>query len=745
MLEARPATEPKVSEFVAKWWSETNDVPEYEAAVTAARECHKTLYPAQFDKTDRFRGKTPTELRTRKDDRRVRIQLAYKNVLQTVAMTVPDDHEFKWVPDDMVGDMVMDPASIALADTLRPVVKAYCEEAGFQELCQGAVQDACQYRIAILKVVFDREYMTDTSRIHVEGKDKQDNLQRLRALIEDLDNKVFSGTDARMKEIDMLRESLGIDAGELQVWTGIRVELVPIDCFRFDPAIRGYEQVYQSGWMSHDVMMNVDEIKGKYKWKQDANGKWTGVHPDDLRSETRQSQSTQYGPNTASSGQTTQGREKGKGPSPNADSKAESDRLCVREVWNRKLGKVFVLIEGVDYIVAEWVPDKTPKQWYPFRLLRLNRMTGQVYGISDVELQADIQHRINRKRSDEERARWLSLPRGIYNTQGIDQTEVIKLRDHNPGEFKGINLGGAKTVKEVLEYMNFPMDVNAFDTSKDEVEMRLMSSLPAQFMGATGGGSIKYSSEMEAAMQGAAISSNARGTLIRKFVEGTYDLIAELLLQNLSREDAVEVAGPLAFWPTIYGEAESQKKVAEIEQQVQAEIAQTLATQAAQIQPGMLPPPQPSPEQLQQTTEMGKQEKCEAAFGWHEPITREGIFRHLRCKISVAMNAQADRSQRIAAIQSIFAAIQMGAQAATSMGRTFDPAPMMKLVIPLFNGDKEITKMFGPLMMPPAAGPNGPPSTVAGQNAPQDPGAAKSPKQSENTAVAPVGKDPGQS
>lgn len=732
-MEPRPQVDPKVAAFVTKWWDDTNDVPEYTSAVAAARECHKTLFPAWFDRTDRFRGKTPQELRTRKDDRRVRIQLAYKNVLQTVAMTVPDDHEFKWVPTDMVGEIPMDPAAELLADTLKPVVKEYCEEAGFQEICQGWVQDACQYRLAVLKVVFDREYMTDTTRMHVEGKDQQDNLQRLRVLLEDLDNKIFNESSAQMKEIEMLRESLGIDAGELRVWTGLRVELVPIDSFRFDPSIRGYEQIYQASWMSQDVQMSIEELKAKYPWRQSADGKFTGIYPDDLKEQNRNTQGA--GQYVAKPSQGSQ--EKGKGPSPNPDSKAETNRLTVREVWCRKLNKVFVLVEGIEYIVAEWVPDRCPKQWYPFRVLRLNRVTGQVYGVSDVELQADTQHRINRKRSDEEKARWLTLPRGIYNTQGIEQTEVIKLRDHNPGEWKGLNLGGAKSVKEVLEYLNFPMDVNAFDTSKDEVEMRQMSSLPAQFMGATGGGSIKYSSEMEAAMQGAAISSNARGTLIRKAVEGTYDLIAELLLQNLTEDDVKAIAGPPAFWPKMYSEAEAQKITAEIDAQVKQEVAMKMQELAMQ---GQQPP---DAQMIQTTLATGRQAKCEQAFGWSEPITREVLFRRLRCKISVAMNAQADRAQRIASIQSIFAAIQMGAQAAASMGRSFDPGPMMKLIVPLFNGDKEIIKMFGPMMALPQPGNNGLPAPVAGQMAPQDPGAAKSPRQSENTAVAPVGKESG--
>ena len=745
-MDPKPNIPAKVLDFVKQWWTTTNDVPDYDVAVRAARECQKTLFPQWFDRTDRFRGNVPLELRTRKDDRRVRVQLAYKNVLQTVAMTVPDDHTYKWVPEAQVGADagIADPTVQALADTLLPVSKSYCEEAGFQDIVQGWVQDACQYRLGIMKVVFDKEYLSDTSKIHSEGKDQQDNIQRLRALLEDFDNKRFTDQSAEYKEIEMLSESLGIDKGELKVWTGIRAELVPIDSFRVDPAIRGFEQVYQASWMSHDVQMSVDEIKTKYPFKLNEDGQtFTGAHPDDLSQYSKNNTNTSPNVPKPSYGN----QEKGKGPHPVPDSKAEIDRLTVREVWARKLNKVFVMIEGIDYIIAEWVPDPTPKQWYPFRLLRLNRVTGQVYGISDVELQMEIQHRINRKRTDEEKARWLSLPRGIYNTQGIEQQEIGKMRDHNPGEWKGLNLGGAKSIKEVMEFVSFPFDVNAFNTSQDEIEMRQMSSLPQQFMGGTGGGGIKYSSEMDAAMQGAAISANSRGACIRKAVEGTYDLIAELLLQNLSPEDAMEIAGPMAFWPKVKTEQEARRILAEIDAQVAQEIQQKVQADAMMaMQQGLPAPPPPNEEQMLQTKQAGRQQKSMEAFGWETPVTRETIFRRLHCNITVAMNAQADRNQRIQAITGIFSAIQMGAQAAASCGRPFDPAPLMKLVVPLFNGDTEIQKMFGPPgMMPPGApgGQPGLPPQVAGQNAPQAESAASAPKESTESAVKPVGPGPG--
>lgn len=755
-LPPKPQPTNDVRSFVEKLWTETANVPDHDHAVRASRECQKTLFPAWFDRSDRYRGMAPLELRTRTDDRRVRVNLAYKNVLQTVALTVPDEHSFNWDAVPMVGadQGLADPATKKLADTLVPVVRQYCDEAGWQEVVQGWVQDACQYRLAIMKVVFDRDYVKDSVKIHTEGRDEQQLVERLRVLVEDYKRKVFNDSDARMQEIKALQETLGIEGDILKLWSGLRVELVPIDCFRFDPCIRGYEQIYQAAWMSHDVMMSAEEIREKYPFQMNEDGTWSGVHPDDLsiackgeRSQMRSSNDTFYG----------NAREKGKGPTPTPDSVAETNRMIVREVWLRKLGKVVVLVDGIQYPAAEWTPVKTPSQWYPFRLLRLNRITGQVYGYSDVELQMEIQHRINRKRSDEERGRWLSLPRGYYNTQGIDQNEVNKMRDHNPGEWKGINLGGAKSIKEVMEFMQFQFNPEWFDTTKDETEMRMMASLPQQMMGTTG--AAKYSSEVEAAMQGAAIAAAARGTIVRRALEGAYDLIAEILLQELEPEDALDIAGPNGFWPMVYSDTEGKNLYDQIHQQAAQLVDQQIQAMSLQAAASGIQFQAPPQDVYESAKAEEVRKMCLQRFGWEEPVTRETIFRRLKCRVTVAMNTVADRQQRVEAFQAVSASFQMGAQAAASISQTssaigqvciFNPKPMLGHVKSMFNGDESIKEMFQMVPMLPAAAPMpgggqpgqsapGLPPEVAGAAQQQTVGQAGVPASSPNSAVTPVG------
>ena len=97
-IPPRPQVPSRVSQRVQALWKETNNVPDFDRAVAAWRECQKILFPAWFDRTDPFRGIQPQELNTRENDRKVRVQYCYRGVRQAVNMLVPDDHDFNWKP-----------------------------------------------------------------------------------------------------------------------------------------------------------------------------------------------------------------------------------------------------------------------------------------------------------------------------------------------------------------------------------------------------------------------------------------------------------------------------------------------------------------------------------------------------------------------------------------------------------------------------------------------------------------------
>ena len=728
----RPTPSPAMRASVEKWWKETNSVPDFSRCVRAWQESQKTQFPQWFDRNDRFRGRIPQELRTRRDDRRVRLNLCYKRVAKTVAMTVPDDHSTAWEPKPqaVIGTKIPETDPVRrFAQTLEIVLKTYEDEIGFQDIIEGVVQDACAFPAAIVKVTFDKSFIDDCLHSYAFGQDSQENVERLRVMAEDYARNIFSKSDARYKEMMDLAAQLKVEGGELLFRKALNIENIPFNCYRFDNNIRRLEDLHKAAWQSHDALYPQEIVRAMLPWRQGADGQWTGIHPADIENAKRYDETGKALGDDSWMRRST--------PTYNMSTilpdgkpftgERDTDMLLVREVWSRRDNRVFVLVEGVPYLAASYVPVRTTDQWYPFAMIVLNRVFGQVYGISDVELMAEIQHRINRKQSDEEKWRWTGLlPRGIYNTQGLDQQEAIKIGNIPPGELKGINLGGAKTVAENVLMMRFGQgsDLVAFETSKDQRDMDDMSDQPQAFGGTSGGS--KFSSEVQAGMAGMQVSSTARGARVRRFLEKIKTMSAQLLLQELEQDDALDIAGPLAHWPKIYSDSEGKQLHDTISQQAkQAAMAQ------AQVLSGGVQP-QPDDPALAEATEQLFRQQCIQTFGFPEPQTRESIFRRLVCKVSVKLNAEQDRQERIQGVNLFAGAILQMAQAATAMGKMLNPKPLLKAAKSLFGADDEIAECFidpppMPMMPPgapgapvnpskaPAGGPKAPPPSGAGQ------------------------------
>lgn len=678
----RPKATQALKDRVAKWWKITNDVPDFRKAVAAWLESQKILYPQWFDTQDAFRGQVPQELHSREDDRRVRVQFIYRNVQQMLAMLLPEDHTFEWEPVHEIGadPEKPDPLLSRFSETLHAVEKMHLEEIQWQDITNGFGQDSICFRMASLKITYEKSFINSMVHIDDEGQDKQKAIQKLRVLAEDFGRNRFSDNDAQYQEMIELKESLGVE-GELQFWSGIRAENIPLDCIRWSSTVRDLDRIHLSPWISQDAMMTVDDIKEKYPfaWDKDADGKqletWKGVHPEDLDA---------VAPGTAGEKHRIMGDSfwtsqtaaaSGNGAQSVPTSEAQMKRLLVREIHSRNDNRIIVLVENLEYPALSYVPTKVPSTWYPFRFMRLNRVTGTCYGISDVEIMHDIQNRINRKRSDEENARWLSISRWVYDTSVTDEEVMLRLKDLDPGVFKGLNFQ-SKKLSDIIQELKVTFDPKCFDTTKDEQDMRQMANLPEQMQGVTG--RAHFSSEVKAAQQGAQISATGRGTIVQRCMEGIYTHIAEILLQELDPDEVKQDCGAEAFWPHVYGADDAKAMMAKITAQAEQQLQQQEMAAADAAALGQAPAPQASPDERESAKAIIVKQLCQQVTGYPEIMTRESLFKRLRCKVTVALNAQAEQDAKGQALEALFKAINDGAAAAKQAGYVFDPMVIIK-------------------------------------------------------------------
>jgi hypothetical protein len=522
--------------------------------------------------------------------------------------------------------------------------------------------------------------------------DEQDNRARLQHLMQEAMLGRIQQTDPEWQELFELQEALA-GSGEVAAWRGFEVENVPLWAYGFDQRIRDTEQIYKSRRMWHDVLMTRDEVAARFRFQileTDEDGrptKWTGAHPLDLDAATiwAEGENGDAPKDIAREEVERNRRESTQNTQTNAyggEGYSQGDELLrLREVWDRETGKVYQLISGISYPVFEWVPKRTPQQWFPFVILVPNRVPGDPYGISDVELMKDEQDRINRKANEEEKSRQNGIGKGVYEKSLVDPQETDNVGNAKAGSWTGVQ---TKTddIRKAFAVLSQPHDPRHFDKTENFQNMNQMGALPDQVQGVTG--RADFSSEVQAAVQGASIMAQKRQEIVHRALRRLYDLIGELAIWNVTPEMAQQLAGQHALWPQVVDDAEAQAAVAEIQQQAQQmaliEI-QSVAQEA--MATGQQPDMAALQAQMAEAQQLIADGLMRDRFGFPEPLTREALYRRLRIEVRVSVNGALDRDRRLLALSKLL-------EAMASLGVQPPPGPVLRVMADLLGEDDEI-------------------------------------------------------
>lgn len=801
----RPEVPQRVQSQCKQWFVDTDNLVQRANALWEFRESNKVLFPARFNVNDPRRGQTPHELKSGRDTRRVQTPYLFRDGIQTTAMAVPDDTSFHWVPVEQVkaptppaaamgptlalqqgmppmpmaamGPPVsanVDPQSDAFAQTIKVVQMRLLEEVKWLAKVQAWVQDSGYYPCAILKFAFWRDYRTSVLTETPLSRDQTDSIGRLEGLMGQYANGDFDENSNKYADMLSLVESLKQEA-ELRRWYGLTFELVPMDAFGICEEAE-LANVYDTPWMFHDSLVSGEELLAKFPYEELPDGTTQGILPDELNQAVPWDQrSASTDPNSRNrvsrNRQLTTPRATPANVATPQGMSVDPKKLkfLTREIWCKRDRTVRIVVRGINHYLKTYIPQRTSARWYPFAILAPNRVPGECYGASDLELKKDIQTRIHRKRSDEEKARWLNIRRYVYNKQLVDEKEIQKIQDIPPAQFRGINVPAGAKMEDVIYPIEQPFKPEDFDTSKDERDKDMMGALPVQALGTTG--SAKFSSEVSVAAQGATISVQFRQAQIRREIEGALTCLAEILLQELTADEVREMAGPFAVWPELYsdGEANAAKQKARqdarqmllpavIQQMQQESLAEA---QLYGIQPGPLDPREVMMKVDQLAAPVWQQELT-SKFGSAEPMTRESLYRRLSVVVKSSLTSALDRQQRIQSLSLLAQSTMQLAQAAQMAAIPFDPRAFLEIGAKLVGESESLDKIFpavnpvqqaaqqtlqsipptgGPAQQPPAAGGPGGPAGRPGGQSPQNQGQA--PQHGPDKSAAATSRPPG--
>ncbi len=535
--------DPADCDLVKTWWARTAETQDFSAAVKQMEADLEAILGNAADLADA---------------EKVTVRHIYRNALQTTAMCVPADHRASWKQREEV-DLVPGDSMIpglhqqlqaekikhaGLAAVMRLLVMRFCEEANFQETLEAWAQDAAHFPACTLKFYYQRDLEGDPVS-EERLPDEQDNIARIRVLTERYARGEFTKSDAEWRQLTDLMQIMG--KTEIARREGIVAEIIPLPQYRVDPAVDGPENIGRARWHRHDVLMLRDEVLAK----------WSDIDPEELETQAHAYSADAIGravkreriDKTKTSNQAAMTDVNRAGL---LGTEAGSDWYLVAEIYDLETNHRLVLIEGLDYPVVNEPITNMPTGLVPFEVLVLNRVPRRLYGMSDTQLQAKIQDRINWKRSEEEGDRDAAKPRWGYDPATLgDGKAVIRASEADPYTAVPIPVAGKGTLKDSLVPLmgNHEFNPQEYDTTKDEQEMRRMAALPEQALGVTGGA--RFSREVQAAQDGMNIMAKYRQARMSRALKRVYSKIAQLLIFNVGPDLAIRMAGPLAarYWP----------------------------------------------------------------------------------------------------------------------------------------------------------------------------------------------------
>ena len=527
-------TTPETRAMVDHWWKATEETADFSAAVERMLKDEIVLD-----------GGTPEQVA---DAAECTVQHVYRNAIQTVALMVPGAAGVKWkarplaepVPG-MAESMEAQQArrqAMGMASVCTTLFNRFAEASDFDERGEAWIQDSVHFRAGIVKVWWQRELATDTiSRDRLA--DQQDQLALLRTLVEQYDQGEFGPDHPSHRQMSQLMASMNVS--EADVRRGLVIETVPLGQYRIDPSVTGPEHKRQSRWERHDILMQRDQILGKWDaigyddlqrcqtFSVDEQGRWL---KQDMQARTERT------------GQAGGGRSMDRTPG----SLSGDDWLLVAEIYDYQTNTRLVLVEGLEFPAVE----EPMRGGSPFVVLVLNRRARSFYGYSDTEMQAKLQHARNYMRGSEEDARESARPRWAYNPAVINDPKVIKaIQGCKAGEMVPVPVPAGEDLSKAIVPLigNHEFRQDQFDDSKLSQEQDKMAMMPEASLGVSG--KAKFAKEIEAGTAGGAALARYRQKRIGRAYKALCDRSMQLILANCPMELAIRYAGPMAaeFYP----------------------------------------------------------------------------------------------------------------------------------------------------------------------------------------------------
>lgn len=452
---------------------------------------------------------------------KVRANLHFANQAMLIPQIYAKDPEFAVTPTARVGADQME-AMKRFAETSQAVLqRVLVKDAKLKRRMKSQLRSSYATAVGWLKASWQENRRTDPLIVN-QIKDTQDNIDRLQAQRQELDES--TGRDADL-QLAKLRETLAGLQGqaEIVVAKGVALDFVMSeDLLILDDTIRAFSDYESASALAHRVWMTKDKYRARF-----------GYAPSDGAKVYREQQgSTQM---TAQDGN---------------DDKPKL--YCVWEIWDQDSNRVFTVCDGEEGFCTEpQTPNWTGRRWYPFFGVGFNEIDGRFYPLSDVELTDPLVKEYNENRDDLVDDRRDSRPVNIARKGGaLTDDDLQRIRNRKGGDLILVEgVSGQPLSNDIFVGSLAQVKPEVYDTAPARADMEMI----------IGGGDAarggilkaKTATEAEILSQGLRGRSQERQDTIEDMLTELGQFVLEVCLRRLTPQEVQRIAGAQADWPSM--------------------------------------------------------------------------------------------------------------------------------------------------------------------------------------------------
>jgi hypothetical protein len=309
------------------------------------------------------------------------------------------------------------------------------------------------------------------------------------------------------------------------------------------------ENYLDAPWIAHRAYFSINEAKAKFPRIAEDLNKAT-VHVEKKPADPFETR--HIGPNTEiTAAEADSHTSSGASVSSTGDTSAEAPlNVCVWEVWDKSKGMVITTVEGVDkYAIEPYAPDPGTTRFYSLFLLAMWWVDGERHPQSLIQRSMSLLDEVNRLHSGRALHRRRTLPKTAFDATNLEQSEAEKLAKAGTQEMVPLKpVVPGTPIANLLHVIEYAQVDEALYNDREvmakleivwAIQEALASSINVQ----------KTATEAEIQQTG----TNARTEHKRAAIDAMMDELAEytteVALQKVSHQDAVQIAGPWAFWP----------------------------------------------------------------------------------------------------------------------------------------------------------------------------------------------------